>query len=413
MSMKTKFFIPLALLCFEARAAFSLKDSFEAAKANMETLKRADAVVTQSEEQKVRARAAVLPTFSGVGTYTRIDPPNAAGRSPFLLTRQYSAALRLSQPLLRGGTVTAYQMAQDNILLARYQRDATLINLYQLVINSYYSLASAQMDVRNVEVLLSFSRERVREIRERTSIGRSRKGELVEAEAQQHIAESQRQQSLITLQEAEKIFEFYTARKAQEIILDKNIPELQGNLEAYVQKMRTRPDLLASLQATKVANRQIDIARGGHYPQLDLTSNYYFDRTGILASSDWDIGLAVVIPLFQGGSVQAQVREAVEGKRIAELENSQTQRAAERDLRINYQNIQNILEQLKSLQEALKKAEEVYRLNKKDYSFGLVTNLDVLQSLNVYIETKRSYDGLVSVAHMNFKNLEALTGVVP
>jgi outer membrane protein len=235
----------------------------------------------------------------------------------------------------------------------------------------------------------------------------------VEAEAQQHIAESQRQQSLITLQEAEKIFEFYTARKAQEIILDKNIPELQGNLEAYVQKMRTRPDLLASLQATKVANRQIDIARGGHYPQLDLTSNYYFDRTGILASSDWDIGLAVVIPLFQGGSVQAQVREAVEGKRIAELENSQTQRAAERDLRINYQNIQNILEQLKSLQEALKKAEEVYRLNKKDYSFGLVTNLDVLQSLNVYIETKRSYDGLVSVAHMNFKNLEALTGVVP
>ncbi len=403
----------LALLCFEARAALSLRDSFEDAKTNMETLKRADAVVSQSLEQKVRARAAVLPSFSGVGTYTRIDPPNAAGRSPFLLTRQYSAAVRLSQPLLRGGTISAYQMAQDNILLARYQRDATLINLYQLVINTYYSLASAQMDVKNVEELLSFSKERVKEIKERTSIGRSRRGELVEAQAQQHIAESERQQSLIALQEAEKNFEFYTGSPSQEIVLDKNVPELQGSLEESVQKMRTRPDLLASLQATKVANRQIEIARGGHYPQLDLTSNYYFDRTGILASSTWDVGLAVVIPLFQGGSVQAQVREAVEGKRISELQNSETQRAAERDLRINYHNIQNILEQLKSLKEALKKAEEVYRLNKKDYGFGLVTNLDVLQSLNVYIETKRSYDGLVSLTHLSFKNLEALTGVVP
>jgi outer membrane protein len=411
--MKNKCLMLLALLCFEARAALSLRDSFEDAKTNMETLKRADAVVSQSLEQKVRARAAVLPSFSGVGTYTRIDPPNAAGRSPFLLTRQYSAAVRLSQPLLRGGTISAYQMAQDNILLARYQRDATLINLYQLVINTYYSLASAQMDVKNVEELLSFSKERVKEIKERTSIGRSRRGELVEAQAQQHIAESERQQSLIALQEAEKNFEFYTGSPSQEIVLDKNVPELQGSLEESVQKMRTRPDLLASLQATKVANRQIEIARGGHYPQLDLTSNYYFDRTGILASSTWDVGLAVVIPLFQGGSVQAQVREAVEGKRISELQNSETQRAAERDLRINYHNIQNILEQLKSLKEALKKAEEVYRLNKKDYGFGLVTNLDVLQSLNVYIETKRSYDGLVSLTHLSFKNLEALTGVVP
>ena len=80
---------------------------------------------------------------------------------------------------------------------------------------------------------------------------------------------------------------------------------------------------------------------------------------------------------------------------------------------INYQNIQKIQVQLKSLKDALKKSEEAYRLNKKDYSFGLVTNLDVLQSLNVFIETKRSYDSLVSIAHLNLKNLEALTGVLP
>jgi outer membrane protein len=401
------------LVSVGAEAALSLKDSFEAARLNMETIKRAEAQLSQSEEQKNRARAAVLPTISGVGSYTKIDPPAAAGANPFLLTRQYSAAIRLSQPLLRGGTVSAYQLAKENILLARYQKDATEINLYQLVINSYYNLVIAQMDVKNVEELLKFSKERVKEIRERTTIGRSRKGELVEAEAQLHIAESQYQQTLITLQQAEKNFEFLTNKKAEGLVIDKIVPELRSPVEEYLSKIKGRPDILAAHQESKVAGKQIDIAKGAHYPQVDLTSNYYIDRTGILATSEWDVGFAVVIPLFQGGGVQASVREAVEGKRIAELRSSEVERAAQRDLAINYHNVLKIQEQLKSLKEALKKSEEVYRLNQKDYRFGLVTNLDVLQSLNVFIETKRSYDSLLSIAQLNLKNLEALTGVLP
>ena len=413
--MKNKVILAvLSVIYFtDVKAAISLKESFEAARLNMESIKRADAAVNQSEELKNRARAAVLPTISGVGSYTKLDPPDAAGNSPFLLTRQYSYALRLSQPLLRGGTFSAYQLAEENILLSKYQRDATEVNLYQLVINSYFNLAIAQMDVKNVDQLLKFSRERVKEISERTKIGRSRKGELVEAEAQLHIADSQYQQTLITLQQAERTFEFYTNKKAEEIVLEKTIPELRTPMAEYIKKSLTRPDVQAVRQETRVADKQIQVAKGGHYPQLDLNSNYYFDRTGILATSEWDVGLAVVIPIFQGGAVQANVREAVEGKRIAELKTSETVRAAERDVMINYQNIEKIQVQLKSLKEALKKSEEGYRLNKKDYSYGLVTNLDVLQSLNVFIETKRSYDSLVSLLHLNLKNLEALTGVLP
>lgn len=411
--MKSSFFFLSFLLSGSSFAAITLKQSFEAARLNMESIKRADSTITVSEEQKNRARAAVLPTIAGVGTYTRIDQPSAAGTSPFLLTRQYSYALRLSQPLLRGGTVSAYQLAKENILLSRYQKDATEINLYQLVIQAFYNLNIAQIDKSNVEELLKYSRERVSEIRERTKIGRSRKGELIEAEAQLLTAESQFQQTLITLQQAERTYEFYTQIKSEDIGTLPDLPEIKGTVEDYIAKVRTRPDILASEQQTRVAQQQISIAKGGHFPSVDLTSNYYFDRTGILATSDWDVGLAVNIPLFQGGSVSAAVREAVEGKRIAELNNSERIRTAERDIAINFQNLQQLQIQLKSLKQALAKAEEAYRLNKKDYTYGLVTNLDVLQSLNVFIETKRSYNSLVGIAHLNLKNLEASTGVLP
>jgi outer membrane protein TolC len=123
--------------------------------------------------------------------------------------------------------------------------------------------------------------------------------------------------------------------------------------------------------------------------------------------------VVVSVPLFQGGVVGAQVREALASKRIAELSAQESLREARRQQSILFQNYQQILQQLNSLKSALSKAQEAYELNKKDYQFGLVTNLDVLQSLNNYFQTKRSYDGLLAMAHMTYKNLEASTGALP
>jgi outer membrane protein len=403
----------IILFSLEASASLTLRNSFEAAKQNMESIKRAEALITQSKELKIQTRAALLPRLNAVGSYSKIERPRAAGTSPFLLTEQYSAAIRLVQPLFRGGTVSAYELSKDNILLTKFQKEATEINLYQLIINAYYQLNIAQVDKKNVEELLKFSRERVNEIRERTNIGRSRKGELVEAQAQLLTAESQFQHTLMVLQEAEKNFEFYTGLKAQEIKLQSEIPKLKKTVSGYLIKIKDRPDLLATKQETKMAERKISIAKGEHAPSVDLTSNYYLKRTGILESSDWDVGVAVVIPLYEGGATESSVREAAQDKRIAELRTNELQRVAERDVAISYQNIIQLQEQLKYLKKALVKAEEAYRLNKKDYQHGLVTNLDVLQSLNLFIETKRSYSNLLSLMHLNYNNLEALVGVLP
>lgn len=411
--MKIKVLPLILLFSYEVRGAISLKESFTAATTNMESIKRAKAVVSQSESLKDQARAAILPTLSGVGSYTKLDPPEAAGASPFLLTKQYSYALRLNQPIYRGGVFSAYQYAKENVLLAKYQQDATEINLYQLVISAYYNLAIAQFDVQNVEELLKYSRERVSEIRERTRIGRSRKGEQFEAEAQLHLAESQYQQVLLNRKQAEETYEFYTSLNPDKLKIPKELPKLSGDVETYISKAKTRPDIKATLQQVNLADQQVSIARAGHYPQIDLIGNYYFDRTGILSTSEWDVGVAIVIPIFQGGAVTAQVRQAAQAKRIASLTSSEALRAAERDIAIYYNNFLQIKEQLKSVKQALASSEQVYKLNKKDYQYGLVTNLDVLQSLNVFIETKRAYDNLISLGHQNFRFLEALTGALP
>jgi outer membrane protein len=188
---------------------------------------------------------------------------------------------------------------------------------------------------------------------------------------------------------------------------------VQGSLTEFVNKVKSRPDILAIKQQIKVAESQISVAKGGHYPSLDLIGNYYIDRTGILATSEWDAGIVFTVPFYQGGGVQAAVRESVANKRIAELTSSETQRAAERELSILFQNYTQIQIQLEALKKALANSEEAYKLNQRDYRNGLVTNLDVLQSLNIFIQNKRSYDSLYAMAHMTYKSLEASTGVLP
>lgn len=216
----------------------------------------------------------------------------------------------------------------------------------------------------------------------------------------------------MNLKEAEEQFEFLTQMKSFELTPISLLPRKLDTLSSYLDKLKMRPDIKARLQEVRVADKQIAVSKGGHYPSVDLVSNYYLDRTGVLQTSEWDVAVQVSVPIFQGGAVDAQVKESVAAKRVAELNADETVRAA-RDLVILYQNYHQMQSQLETMSSALKKAEEAYQLNLKDYRFGQVTNLEVLQTLNLFIETKRSFNNLLTLAHMTYKNIEASIGVLP
>lgn len=409
-----KIWMLLLLVSVPSFASVSLEEAFMSAKKNMETIKRADAEVGQADARKKVARSAFLPTISFEATDTRIDQPSLGNvNSAFLLTHQYSVGMRLRQPLIRGGVLSGFQLRDEEFLLAQFQKDFSHISLYQLLINSFYSLYQAQVDLENLEKLQKLSSDRLKEIQSLARVGRSRQGEVVQAETQLLTAKAQYEKGLQTLKEAQENFAFYTGEKEAKLVKGGNLPKSLQDFSFYSDKLNSRPDILALNQQLRVAGKQVDVIKGGHLPTVDLVGNYYFDRTGILQTAKWDVGVQVSMPIFQGGSVVSQVKEATEAKRVAELSASEQLRQAKTNLAIFYQNYGQIRAQLETLKSALKKAEEAYQLNQKDYRYGQVTNLEVLQSLNLFIDTKRSYDSLDILAHMTYKNLEASAGVLP
>ncbi len=395
-------------------APMTLEDSFMAAKKNMESIKRSESMLKQSLERKRQAVATLLPTIRAVGNETRIDKPSSPTiNKAFVLTRQYSAALRLEQPLIRGGSYSALKLREEEVLLNEFYQSFQEITLYQLVIRAYFDVIKAQADLESLKELLTLSEARERELRNLASLGRSRKTELVQAEAQTLGARAQIKQGTIFLNEAKEDLSFLTGTTVENLQGLKDLPEKIDGINFYLQKLDYRPDILAKNQEVRVAEHKTAVMKGGHYPSADLVGNYYFDRTGILQTSEWDVGVVVSIPLFQGGSVSSQIREALEAKRTAELNRVEFNRSAKRDLSVLYYNYHELHSQLDILKSAVKKSQEAYNLNLKDYRLGQITNLEVLQSLNLYMETKRNYQNILVDTHYHLKNLEASVGVHP
>lgn len=88
--------------------------------------------------------------------------------------------------------------------------------------------------------------------------------------------------------------------------------------------------LRVSEQAVQIARADIEIQKAGHLPTLDATSSHIFattgDRFGSADSEDTIVGLALNVPLYQGGRVNSRIRQAEHVYREAQATLKQTQR---------------------------------------------------------------------------------------
>ncbi len=390
-----------------------LREIYQLAEKRSEVLDIAESRKQQAQERKDQALGALFPNLNARYNYQEIDPPPGP-RSPFTRLNQYSALVNLNQPLYRAAAYPAHRYTKEDLQLQARLVESAGLGLWQEVGQAYYDAWIGQRDVQNLQQLLRHSEERVRDLRERARLGRSRQGDLLQAEAQLGTVQAE----IARAQQRE-------AQALERLGFLAGVPQrpLFGDLPATVsptptladllERAHQRPDVLAKAQEVKLAEAQISSAKAGHMPSVDFNSNYYLERTGVLQDSQWDIGLAVNVPLYQGGTVSAQVREAVERHREAVLAHALLKRQVERDIRVLWQASRALDQVLAGLKGAVAKAESTWTAGRRDYGYGLVTNLDVLLSLNSFISTRQGYERAVLEKELIALQLQLAAGERP
>ena len=402
------------MLAASATAAPLTLDEYYAA-----ALKRSEVVATQSElirqaeERYHQAGASRLPTVDAIATRTRLD--DGATDATANPTRQRNSRLTATQPLFRGFREFA-TVRQTQALMGAQGEDyrGARVQLFKDVAQNFYDVLAFEQDLANLDGQIRQHQQREKELEDRVRIGRSRVGEVLTVQATVGALRAQVESRRAELGAAREAFAFLSGLPVSTPLRDtETVPENSGTLDEHLARLELRPDVKAVRQRLTAAQENVAVARGAHLPSLDLVANRYLERTGSLSNVEWDVQLALTLPLYAGGGTQSRVREAVSQGTQAELNASQVRRQAEQEIRALHQAVALDRSQLDALSKATDAARKNYEAQQRDYRLGLVTNLDVLQALTAFQENQRALDRARYTAKLNHLRLQAASARRP
>jgi outer membrane protein len=390
-----------------AAGALTLDDYFTQALVRSEVVATQSELIRQAEERYQQADAALYPTVSGVASYTWLDKGAAdTATSP---TRQPLARLSATQPLFRGfREFAAVRQSQALVDAQGDEYQNARVQLFKDVAQNFYDVLTLEQELQNLDEQIGQYQQREKELQERVRIGRTRSGEVLTVQATISTLRAQVEQARTQLSTARDIFAFLSGLPGTTPLRDTEaMPADPGALDDYLARVALRPDVKAAQRRQIAAQENISVARGAHLPSLDLNANRYLERTGSLENVDWDVQLALTVPLYAGGSVQSRVREAQSQRTQAELATARARRLADQEIRSFYQTVVLDRSRLAALEEATEAAKRNYETQRRDYRLGLVTNLDVLQALSTYLENQQALDRVRYNVKFNYLRLQA------
>jgi outer membrane protein len=389
----------------------TLQQTFQAALARSETIGIDIELINQAEERYRQALGAVLPNVSVVGSYLRQETPDSA--STLYPAGQPLLKIQATQPLFRGFREFA-GLRQNKKLTEATQQDqkqAKLLLFNDVVLN-FYTVVGLEKTLADYDSEIGAYENRIKELRQRVRIGRSRESEVLTVEASLAGLRSQIESTKGQLHVARELYTFLTGLPENTPLKDDQ-PLLRDvpSVDYYINGIEQRPDVSANTIRLNASQEQLSIAKGGYLPTADFVGNYYLHRYGATANVNWDVQFLATFPLYAGGTIDSSVRQAVSQIHQSELSVSLTRRTADQQVRAAYQTYQADQRQLEALRASKLANERNLKAEITDYRMGLVTNLDVLNALISYQESERALDAQIFTTKLDYLRLENQSGM--
>ncbi len=393
----------------------SLKDAYLAALKTSETLNVQKELVVQADEGLSQANGALFPTISGSYSFLNQATPSSVTGSAIFPASQSTGRLTLTQPLFRG--LRDFAALRQKRFLVGSQLGAYQVAARQLfydVATAYYNVLIYQSDVKNYEAVIEVNLKRLKELDRFFKIGRAQLTDVLTFKSNIASVEAQLEVSRGQVESAKEVLTYLTGWGRDTSLSDDEPHLLQlESAGTYVAQIENRPEIKAALENLSANHEFIPISWGAHLPSLDLIGNYYLVRPGVLKDVNWDVQVALTFPLFQGGIVQSQVRQAESVVRQYDLVLSQTRRVAEQEIRVFYNSVLADSKQFSKLKELVSVAKQNAETEVKYYRNGLVTNLDVLNAMTTYQDAQRQMDRQSYAFKLDTVKLKAATGQRP
>lgn len=417
--------ITIMMLCAYAATAWAegvdLDECFLMAVRRSETLQMKEEDIAQAAAKYKQLLGGILPQVTFKATEMIQHTPqsdiaaNPSVSSTFIRRSTPYTAFNLTQPIFSGfkewRAMSANKATQSR---TRHELNRAAQLLYQDVAQSFYTVLQLNNDVGILQRQRSALAIRVAELHERVTVGRSRPSEVAAAEAQLANVQAWLAETIGLQSVAWEMLEFLTgATSGNTRLRDPFMHEGTAALDHYLSHSESREDVLAARSAIDEARGNLGVARAGHYPTIGASANYYPYRVGFYEPIKWDVTFSLSFPIFQGGTVNAQIQEAKSKLAASHLSEQLVARQSEKDIRAAYAAWRSSLEQARAYTTAATKNRINFEAQRAEYQTNLVSNLEVMQAQANWLDSERRANQLRHQSRMNYVQLLVAAGKIP
>lgn len=385
--------------------AEDLMQIYREAQQNDPSLAAARSNWSATQERVPQARSALLPELSASGNATLNEGRTSLqGEQRTINANTFSNAgftISAAQPLYRQQNVVALDQARRQVEQADYTLASAQQDLILRVTVVYFDVLLAEVNVELAEAQKAAVSEQLAQAKRNFEVGVATITDTNEAQARYDA---------IIAQEIAARNDLDNRRTALRAIIGR-MPGQLRRLGPGFEPVLPTPNVLdhwidralvdnlsvrISGYNLDVATLEIDRARAGHLPTVDLVAsagqNWGSGSLGNEFNSNSrsvQFGVALNVPIYQGGFVDSRVRETIALQDSARQSLELARRNAIFSAQTGFTGVNSAAAQVKAFEQALRSAETALQSNKLGQEVGVRTNLDVLNVTQQLFQTRR------------------------
>ena len=367
---------------------YTLPDLYCLALERAEKIKVSEQDVILAALDKDKAVAGLMPRISGFASHTQYSrkitndwgglvQPKHSGTWGAKVEEQLSLSMR---------EITAVSMAKKGFEKGMLDLDSVREEYLQEVATGYYEVLKAQKGLEIADANLKRLEAYRLAAQKRVQFGEAPRAILLRAESEYSNAQAERIKAENDLAVNKAVLARMTGivedyRLVPEAEKPQAIPPL-AELRSAAHKQRA--DLRALDYDKQIAEQNIRYIKGQHWPSINLSGGSQISHQD---PSDEDVNresiygtLSLNIPIFQGGTVKADVAQASARLHQAELKYQDLKKNIDVQVETAYRDFITQQAMLKYLEDQCTYTNENYHALARQFELGLASNLDVVDA---------------------------------
>lgn len=411
-------------------AQLSLKEAVSIAFTNSPVLTQSQASLGETEAARERARAALMPQLS-VGVFEAVRTVNleaqgiqfpeipGLGRTvpvrvgPF---SQFDARAYLNQEVLNFQRRYGHKAAGARLEASEAENLNVRELLATTVVMAYVNAQRSQAAEATLRKQLALSRQLLTITNDRASQGvasslDTRRAELQANNLQQALLEAENALTVAKLELAKVIHAEISADYELADIASYFETSTPNEQEALKQAFDSRPDYRAAQAQLRAVELDLRSARAERYPSLAFAADYgQSGRKPFENLNTYRVQGSLNIPVFQGGRIAADVKQAESRRQRAEAFLEEVRAGVESDVLSALAKVQSAKRQVEVAEESISLGQEEVDLTTARFTSGVTDNTEIVNAQDRLTRAEDNRIRALFHLHLAVAELQRATG---